>query len=70
MLIKKFRLWPDIIKRIFENQKLKNSLFSLKLDHIIILIILYIIKADLFLLYDGCEIINKNLLVYDKIKTY
>ena len=25
--MKKFRLWPDIIKRIFENRKLKNSFF-------------------------------------------
>ena len=36
VLIKKFRLWPDIIKRIFENKKLKNSLFSLLLNRIII----------------------------------
>ena len=35
VLIKKFRLWPDIIKRIFENKKLKNSLFSLLLNRII-----------------------------------
>ena len=40
VLIKKFKLWPDRIKRIFENKKLKKSLFLLKLNHIIVLIIL------------------------------
>ena len=30
-LIKKFRLWLDRIKRIFENRKLKSSFFKVKI---------------------------------------